>query len=259
MLPNLRAAFTLLELLVVIVIIGLLATIGLPAIRGMTKSNAIIAANRQMLDDISAARQSAIANHTTVYMVFVPSGVQNIPLDKLIGQTDILRQYTNLYGGQFTTYALLSLRSVGDQPGQTSPKYLTDWRSLPNGVFIATNKFPPTTSKTYSSNVVNFYTNVFAYGMLFPFPIVSTNASSATKQNLPYIGFNYLGQLVNGIDEAIPLARGSIFYLRDGNGNFIQGDPDVKETPPGNSISVSNVIHIDWLTGRAHVERLEVQ
>ena len=91
------------------------------------------------------------------------------------------------------------------------------------------------------------------------FPSSVPNSPAAATQILPYIAFNYLGQLTNGIDEAIPLARGSIFYARDGNGHFIQGNPDVQENPPGNSISVSNVIHIDWLTGRAHIERLEIQ
>src|ERR1700722_20253329 len=70
--PTAVKAFTLLELLVVLVIMGILAAIGLPAIRGMSKSNAIAAADRQMLDDLAYARQRAIAEHTTVYMVFVP-------------------------------------------------------------------------------------------------------------------------------------------------------------------------------------------
>src|ERR1700759_5545996 len=76
-------AFTLLELLVVIAIIGLLAVLGLPAIRGMNKSNSINAADRQLLDDINYARQRAMADHTSVYVVFIPPSIisWNLPSD----------------------------------------------------------------------------------------------------------------------------------------------------------------------------------
>ena len=121
--PHSVAAFTLIELLVVIVIIGLLATIGLPAIRGMTKSNVAISANRQLLDDIGyRARSEAIGDHTTVYMVFIPAHVIcNTTLFPLTGKPNVDTVITNLYTGQFTTYALVSLRSVGDQPGTIQP------------------------------------------------------------------------------------------------------------------------------------------
>ncbi|HEX3797858.1 MAG TPA: prepilin-type N-terminal cleavage/methylation domain-containing protein [Verrucomicrobiae bacterium] len=244
-------AFTLIEMLVVIAIIGILATIGLPAIKGMTKSNATIAANRQLLDDFTYARQRAIADHTSVYVVFDPPTILNFTPTKLTSQASAMHTYTNLLGGQYTTYALLSLRSVGDQPGQTSPHYLTAWRSLPQGIFIAASKFSGTT------NAVNFYTNAFRYAQ-FPFPTIDTN-STLTTFLLPYVGFDYQGQLISQVDEAIPLSRGSILYPRDADGNFISSAPDVLETPPGNSITTSNVIHIDWLTGRAHIERQEVQ
>ena len=51
-----RRAFTLIELLVVMAIIGVLAAIGLPAIRGMGGSNDVGAAVRQLMDDLSNAR-----------------------------------------------------------------------------------------------------------------------------------------------------------------------------------------------------------
>ena len=76
--PKAAAAFTILELLVVITIIGILAAVGLPAIRGMTKSNSLVAADRQLLDDLGYARLRAIADHTTVFVVFVPPSVTTI-------------------------------------------------------------------------------------------------------------------------------------------------------------------------------------
>lgn len=261
------SAFTLIELLVVIAIIGLLATLGLPAIRGMTKSNAMAAANRQMLDDIAYARQLAIANHTTVYMVFIPpplgtsagsDGIYNTTL--FTSAPDASPVVSNLWGGQYTTYAMLSLRTVGDQPGVANPQYFTSWRTLPNGVFIATNKFGP-----YNANNLGpggFYTNGFPRNpnLTFPYPMIGTKLPVLVG-NMPYIAFNYLGQLVSSgnQDEAIPLTRGSILYARDANGALQAAPADVIETPAGNSITMSNVIHIDWLTGKARVERQEVQ
>jgi type II secretory pathway pseudopilin PulG len=248
-----EAAFSLMELLVVIGIIGLLAGVTIPAIRSMTKSHATVTADRQLLDDISFARAKAISGHTTVYMVFVPASVINI-----INTTDrgIGKQLTNLYGGQFTMYSLLALRSVGEQPGVATPRYLTPWRVMPNGTFIATNKYA-----LYDPNVTNGTRAFSTNGFPFPF---STNVT--TKMMLPCIGFNYLGQLVSGRDEYLPIAHGSIFYGRDATGAFAAQAADVAENPPGNTIyspaypnNNYNQIHIEWLTGRAHVEKLEVQ
>src|SRR5579862_6929217 len=99
-----RRAFTLLELLVVIAIMALLAAIGLPAIRGMTKSNAIAAADRQLLDDLAYARQLALAGHTTVYVIFVPGNITDTGLFPT--NAPFTPTVVSLYGGQFTTYAM---------------------------------------------------------------------------------------------------------------------------------------------------------
>src|SRR5665213_3616923 len=68
-----RRAFTLLEMLVVITVIGLLATLALPHLGGMNKSNSMAAATQQLIDDVALARQRAMANRTVVYMVFLPT------------------------------------------------------------------------------------------------------------------------------------------------------------------------------------------
>ncbi len=263
---NHTSAFTLIELLVVITIMGLLAAIGLPAIRGMSKSNAMAAADRQLLDDLAYARQRAMADHTTVYMVFVPTNITALATNIPVGPALV-----ELYRGQFTGYAMLSLRSVGDQPGQSNPHYLTAWRYLPNGVFIPPQKFAPY-DVTQPPQLRGFADPTGLATILgntswqsFPFPYV-TNGLAAYSAYLPYIGFNYLGQLVTGTDEYIPLAHGSVFVARDAQGNLISQPADAQENPVGNTLYSPNYpnnnynqIHIDWLTGRAKAELPQIQ
>ena len=71
-------------------------------------------------------------------MVFVPPYSSWRPIPPVNEQGS----YNNLLAHQYGAYALASLRSVGDQPGQANPQYLTEWKPLPDGVFIAPFKFP---------------------------------------------------------------------------------------------------------------------
>src|SRR5438093_726034 len=72
-------AFTLLELLTVIAIIGILAAIALPTIHSFAPNTAATA-TRQLLDAVGRARQLAITQRATVYLVFVPTNFWNDPV-----------------------------------------------------------------------------------------------------------------------------------------------------------------------------------
>jgi prepilin-type N-terminal cleavage/methylation domain-containing protein len=266
--PQLSTAFTLIELLVVISILGILAALTMPALKNFAKSDATISASRQLLDDVAHARQLAIGQRTTVYMVFVPTnfwgGDANAYLATLTAGQKVAA--TNLCGYQLTGYTFISLRTVGDQPGQGVAHYLTPWQNLPDGAFIALAKFtnsPAQTTVPQSYTIAGYPINGFNYTNIFPFPTETTPVTVNTPW-LPYIAFNYLGQLVSGSDpngEFIPLAKGSISLARDPATRALQFDaPDVLEIPPGNSANSSyNIIHVDPLTGRAVLEFQKVK
>jgi hypothetical protein len=40
---------------------------------------------------------------------------------------------------------------------------------------------------------------------------------------------------------------------------FQFNSPQVSENPPGNSTNIYNIVHVDWLTGRARLEQQKVQ
>ena len=112
-------------MLAVIAILGILAGLAVPAIKDLGKSNASLGASRQLLDDVGRARQLAMSQHTTVYMVFVPTNFWDVsgsfPNTWWTSLTAAQQTTaTNLCDNQLTGYTFVSHGAVGDQPGSTS-------------------------------------------------------------------------------------------------------------------------------------------
>jgi|ERR1041385_7989141 prepilin-type N-terminal cleavage/methylation domain-containing protein len=247
-------AFTLIEMLVVLAIIGIIAGISVPAIRALTRSNIITDANRQLKDDIGYARHKAISGRTTVYVVFMP---KFDPASQLSSASLNDADRELVISGQYNSYAIFSHRSVGDQPGVDNPRYLRDWKSLPESVFFAPSKFGNTTV----NGVIPFgngdYTTI-------PVPKLD-----GVNLSVPYIAFDYQGRVVSSLDAdgqaVIPLTRGSLFIApRSSDGRLDLRDlsavtVDFQENPRNNSVTNYNHIRIDGLTGRAKVVRPEIQ
>jgi hypothetical protein len=232
----------------------------LPHVGGFNRANGVTAATRQLLDDVARARSRALVNRSTVYMVFVPS--YSDVFQSVSRETNqATPQLTNLLGHQYVSYALLSDRTVGDQPGQHFPHYLTEWQTLPSGVFVWPGQFNPllrgTTVRT--TNTLSGITNAdliypFASNS-FPFPSIG----AGTYMNLPYIGFTPQGTLVTPTNQYIVLTRGSVFYAQDESGTYLPDAPNVTEAPPGNESNNPCMIKIDWLTARGTIVQNQFQ
>ncbi len=301
--------FTLIEMLIVIAVIGTLAVISGPALKGLGKTNARSAAQRQVLDDLGFARQSAIKNRTTVWMVFVPpngqpnSGRSTIFqqyqvlsqsgfLSSLTGPYDplkqvVLRSFTNAVLSQLTGYTLISRSGVGDQPGRARFKFLTEWRTLPDGMLFPQFLFNRFGGPQFPGPLRQYpnYLGIQTNWLGLPFPILVDHPVNRLYERqfisdedsegygLPAIGFGPNGQVVLGpygvpmnratrkggmppTDVYLAIAEGSVFVPRLADGRFdLAVPPDSVETPTGNW--TNSIIRISNLTGRARLIKPE--
>ena len=255
--PPATRAFSLFELLIVIGLIGLLAALALPSLK-LGKGNQMNAATRQLLDDLALARLRAINNRSQVYVVFFPT-VQTylgiVPPGAVFDFLTTNQAANHLLGSQMSAYAIYAKRSLGDQPGQPTSRYMSEWKTLPDGVFIghsATGVRAITNPAVFCNVIVNVPRPLEG----IPFP--DTTPGNPMLQ-LPYIAFNEQGRILGpNADIRIPLATGSLLQPRTATGDFQVVEIDWLETPRFNSVTNFNRIVISYQTGRARVERPEL-
>ena len=248
-------AFTLLELLTVIAIMGILAAIALPSLRSL-KPNAKVAGTRQLLDAVGRARQLALSQRTTVYMVFLSTNFFTGLTGTNAGRVQ------PVLDKQLVGYAYVCLRSVGDQPGAHIPRYLSSWKTLPQGAYIPLAKFWPGFLLTNTTLLPGGNLPILPFSVTNNLPFPTEDNPVSVPVMLPYIAFDGTGQLISGVSgqpELIPIAEGSVGYARDA-AKVAQPQPaQANEVPPGNTADNYSLIYIDRLTGRARVERRKVQ
>ena len=262
-----ETAFTLLEMLAVLAIIGLLAAMAMPILSNF-RPNYTASATRQLLDDLGYARQLAISHLTTVLMVFVQTNFWKDPATSYWQPADWAAA-TNLMEKQMVGYRMVSLRSLGDQPGNHAPRYLTEWKSLPEGAYIARQKFiaPGASVPLYTNgNALAFVASGFDWTRSVPFPLEGTTNGALGQVQLPYIAFDYLGRRCDDTgrpitsDALIPLTRGNIGFAHDVvTKTPLAALPMMTEDPPGNTSYAFNLVYVDWLTGRARGIQQETQ
>lgn len=303
-----RGAFTLIELLVVLAIIGALVTLSMPAFKGFGQSNTLAAAERQLIDDLGLARQYAIKNRATVYMVFLatnalpkgagtvnpigppattvtfgqlydqltdPSGLKSKLSERAYTKT--LYSLTNAFASVYNGYAIYAETSLGEQPGNIKRRYLTEWRTLPDGVV-----FPPAMAGYLPAS--QFVTAQFPRQLeslpmtrAFPFPHVDRLDDHADIPQvwLPFIAWDATGRLLPDarfgttgrgvlVDQYLSIGLGSVMHPRQPLANSkspgpydLTRDIDAIETPLNNH--TNSIYRIAALTGRAKLYKPEVK
>jgi hypothetical protein len=208
-----------------------------------------------------------MATRSTVYMVFAPTNLwaptNQTTMVPVSGEPVI----NNLVTHQYASYALVSFGAAGDQPGRHYWRYLTEWKVLPPGVIFAPFEFNyspfPIATNIYTTNTLTstvFNNQIWPWGIIanVPFPTVAPNVTNIYF-TMPGIGFTPQGSLTlpqgssgaTWLNQFIVLARASVVYASDTNGNPFLQQASCVETPPGNDLSNPNVIQVDWVTGRA--------
>jgi prepilin-type N-terminal cleavage/methylation domain-containing protein len=248
--PNRRqwgGAFSLIELLVVLGIIGILAVVSLPGLRSIGKTSSSDSAAQQLVDDLNLARARAINGRTTVHVVFVPPSISTMTF----GPADAQKTGNLLLDAPFRSYRLFAERRVGDQPGRPFCQYVDEWKTLPDGVLIATNHFAQNPPPTWPNGTLET--------IAIPFPTLD-----ARTNVVPHIAFGPEGSPVdangNRIFQAqfIQIALGSVLSKWTESPRTLLYY-DVRELPPGRGSGNPVRIRIDGFTGRAGIDRPQIQ
>jgi len=161
-------AFTLIEMLLVVVIIGIILAVGLPAFMRISKSSGLSTSTRQVVNELSLARQYAITKRTNTRVVFGYNQTKT---------NNAALAPTNLWYQAFTVMS--SNRTIN---GFAAWQYLGKWEYVQVGTIISN-----------AGTISSPYAQV-------PYPTNFTSAVTPTVNNsatFTYIEFNPTGAAVS--------------------------------------------------------------
>lgn len=219
-----RRAFTLVELLVVVGIMGLMLALTVAAFEGIGKGSRMRAALTELKTSLSLARQYAITDRTIVFVVF-PDELVDFSGTPGLGPT------------RYSSYFLCNTSRWARMLGQ--------WHHLPKGIVFDRTATPP--PMLIGLNYGNVYDRSVSNNVaVIPFPIETSNI---VDQAVCALKFHPNGRLqqTGGTTPVVFVTEGSALSdLTTGNLNdyFIQPN------------AVRYMIEIRPLTGRAKITEM---
>ena len=243
-----QTAFTLVELLGVVAIIVIILRLTLPALDGILSGDGDGMARTQVVGDLNRARQMALEKGVSVYMVFMPL-YDDVKLTQGYNNNQKIFYFSqdegvnSLLGSQLTSYAIYAEYMPGDQPGSPSTKWLTDWKTLPDGYHFNRTEL----------NVLERLKVQYLKGNK-PLP------SNRIGLELPHIKFNKRGELESKRGDRVmggmflSVAKGGV--LPPGKNQYDKYIPGNGDPPEAVASTDRKWLFINGITGRAEIKEL---
>lgn len=213
------AAFTLVEMLVVMGIISLLAVVSLPSLRGLGQTGLRRSAVSAVMNALDRARVMAISDGRATYVVFAC---------KTTGETQV---NPALWGRAYAIFQ--DADNIDFQPQQRTP-----WLYLPTSMaFKVDGNTPSVTNRPLDSTDPAFPLSAVANP-----PSVATGTSKAL---LPYLKFDSTGM----VDEQKAELRRVLMFL--GTVDSTGAEVSLKNSGSGGSAFSLEEVDVTLATGRA--------
>ena len=243
-----QTAFTLVELLGVVAIIVIILRLTLPALDGILSGDGDGMARTQVVGDLNRARQMALEKGVPVYVVFMPL-YDDVKLTQGYNNNQKIFYFSqdegvnSLLGSQLTSYAIYAEYMPGDQPGNPSTKWLTDWKTLPDGYHFNRTEL----------NLLERLKVQYLKGNK-PLP------ANRIGLELPHIKFNRRGELESKRGDRV---MGGIFLsvckggvLPPGKNQYDKYIPGDADPPEAVTSTDRKWLFINGITGRAEIKEL---
>ncbi|MCX6901673.1 MAG: prepilin-type N-terminal cleavage/methylation domain-containing protein [Verrucomicrobia bacterium] len=253
-----RSAFTLVELMAVVALIGLMMMVAMPSIQG-TKGSSLISAARQFSNDLNLARQYGIARNYRMRVV--------IATDKTI--KDSGTNIPDLVAMQYSAYAIMFQQRIGwgwvgnipNQPNKPYGKdrwyYVQPWKYLTKGVIFdpAETDLKSTDAKGLSlPKTTVFFGQMASQNQwdritldMLPFPYRNSDTDPPKGCEMAFIEFKANGMPT--MPGSVRLVNGIVQVSRGGDVSatiIVPGRESAKTASSNNDPAAVNSVVLSW-------------